>query len=283
MPRQRVKKYKVLLGLLQRIIFLPYLRCARQRSFLISLIMNRHFVILSILALCYSCSEPTVRKDGYEVHGIDISHYQKDIDWEAVANQGVNFAFVKASEGENFGDSLYCKNWEEIKRVGIKRGAYHFFRPSISPLLQAENFISTVEFTHGDLAPVLDVEVTDGVTPDALLRSVKIWIHIVESVYEVKPIIYSNQKFFNKYLCRDFENYPIWIARYSSWWKPHLASGNNWHFWQYGNTGHIAGIAGDVDFNVFKGNLADLEALCVVVPEPSPAERPAVDTLAANP
>ncbi len=235
------------------------------------------------MALCYSCNERTVRKEEFEVHGIDISHYQKNIDWEVVAQQGVNFAFVKASEGENFGDSLYCKNWEEIKRVGIKRGAYHFFRPSISPVLQAENFISTVELTRGDLAPVLDVEVTEGVGTEVLLHGIKSWIHAIESVYEIKPIIYSNQKFFNKYLSKEFKNYPIWIARYSYWRNPRLALGNDWHFWQYGNTGRIEGIAGNVDFNVFKGSLSDLEAFCIVVPEPSPDIVPAVDSLAANP
>ncbi|MFQ5448911.1 MAG: glycoside hydrolase family 25 protein, partial [Saprospiraceae bacterium] len=258
------------------------LRDISKRSLLNCPVMNRYLVILSLFALCYSCSEPTLRKKGYAVHGIDISHYQRYVNWEVVANQGIHFVFVKASEGESHGDSLYCKNWEEIKRVGIKRGAYHFFRPSISPLLQAENFINTVELTHGDLTPVLDVEVTDGVAADALLEGIQKWLHVVESVYKAKPIIYSNQKFFNNYLFRDFRDYPIWIARYSSWRKPHLYSGNDWLFWQYGSRGRLDGIDVNVDFNVFKGSLADLEKFCISIPESSPAAKPIGDTL-ANP
>ncbi len=243
---------------------------------------KRHLILPGIFFLLFACNEQTVRKQGFEVHGIDVSHYQKHIDWPAIAAQDIQFAFVKASEGETMQDSIFCKNWFEMDEAGIKRGAYHFFRPTISAETQAWNFLGTVSLENGDLAPVLDVEVMDGVDAETLRKGVKTWLQVVENFYKIKPIIYSNQKFYNKYLAGHFTSYPIWVARYSSWRKPVLATGHNWHFWQYGNRGRLQGIDGDVDFNVFYGSREELENFCLKRPDPLfiPAEAEAV---VANP
>ena len=244
--------------------------------------IKRHLILPGILTMLFACNEQTVRKQGFEVHGIDVSHYQKHIDWPAIAAQDVQFAFVKATEGETMIDTLFCKNWFEIEAAGIKRGAYHFFRPTISAETQAWNFLSAIYLEDGDLAPVLDVEVTDGLEAEALRQGVRIWLRMVEDFYKIKPIIYTNQKFFNNYLAGHFQNYTIWIARYSSWRKPNLHAGHSWHFWQYGNRGRLQGIDGDVDFNVFHGTREELENFCLKRPEPLfvPAEPGAV---VANP
>lgn len=221
--------------------------------------------LLSILALSLvatACDYETVRRNDYEVQGIDISHHQSDIDWDMVATQNVHFAFVKATEGITHNDSRYCNNWDEIRRVGLKRGAYHFFRPATSAELQARNFINWVEMSNGDLPPVLDVEVLDGASKVMLITGIRTWLYIVEASYGVKPILYTNIKFYNKYLAGHFNDYPLWIARYHNR-EPRLACGRDWNFWQYGNSGTLAGINGHVDFNVFSGTQVDLEALCL--------------------
>ncbi|MCB0518335.1 MAG: glycoside hydrolase family 25 protein [Lewinellaceae bacterium] len=229
---------------------------------------KRHIILLGAAILLFGCNEQTVRKEGFGVHGIDVSHYQKHIDWQAIAAQDVQFAFVKATEGETFQDTLFCKNWLEIKEAGIKRGAYHFFRPTVPAATQANNFLSWITLSNGDLAPVLDVEVVDGVSPDDLRAGIHTWLDIVENTYKIKPIIYTHQKFFNNYLAGYFTDYPIWIARYTSWRKPCLDQNHEWAFWQYGNRGRLQGINGDVDFNVFRGSLAELEQYCLIRPRP---------------
>lgn len=241
---------------------------------------KRYLILLGILPMFFACDKQTVRKEGFEVHGIDVSHYQKHIDWTAIAAQDIQFAFVKATEGETMRDTLFCKNWFEIKDAGIKRGAYHFYRPGISPEKQAVNFLSTTYLEHGDLAPVLDVEVTDGASAADIQQGVQTWLTMVGDFYKIRPIIYTNQKFFNKYLAGYFTDYPIWIARYSSRKVPELEAGHDWHFWQYGNRGRLHGIHGDVDFNVFQGGLEQLENFCLKRPEPLfiPAESDAVVT-----
>ena len=224
--------------------------------------MRPYLLSISILIFCcLSCRQETRRMDEFAVHGLDVSHYQSQIAWDTVARQSIHFAFVKATEGEYYVDSLFCHNWSEIKRVGMKRGAYHFFRPTLSADLQFDNFIRTVKLESGDLPPVLDVEVLDDVSKVELITKVRTWLYLTEIHYCIKPILYSNQKFYNRYLAGHFDDYPVWVARYSTE-KPSLAFDRNWHFWQYGNRGRISGVNGFVDFNVFDGTMRELDQLC---------------------
>lgn len=226
----------------------------------------RFFLSISFLAIALmACEHRTSRLERFEVHGIDVSHYQSRIDWDSVVGEEVHFAFVKASEGINMVDTLFCRNWEEMKRVGLYRGAYHFFRPAVPAELQADNFLNAVEMEYGDLPPVLDIEVLDGADKVQLITGIRTWLYLVEIHYSTKPILYTNLKFYNKYLAGHFNDFPIWIARYNTR-EPRLACGRDWQFWQYGNRGQLSGIKGNVDFNVFKGSLKDLEALCFSPP-----------------
>ena len=219
------------------------------------------FTITGLSFLLFGCEQETTRMPGYEVHGIDVSHYQADIDWESVAEQGIQFAFVKASEGMTLIDTLFCDNWAAMKAANIRRGAYHFFRPQTPVYEQAFNFQTAVQIEPGDLPPVLDVEVLDGVSKVKLVSSVLTWLYLSEIHYGVKPILYTNLKFYNKYLAGHFDEYPLWIARYSRR-APRPACGRDWQFWQYGNRGNLEGIEGPVDFNVFQGDMAQLDSLC---------------------
>ncbi len=209
------------------------------------------------------------------LHGVDVSHHQKRIDWDSLAiKEPVDFAFVKATEGHDFVDSLFCHNWDALKRLGIRRGAYHFFRAYGCGDEQASHFLSLVEMQPGDLAPVLDIECLDGIAPEIMLQEANIWLEIVEAELGVKPIIYSNQHFYETYLAGHFDNFPLWIARYSTE-KPLLTTGKNWDFWQFSNEGRMEGICQKVDLNVFPGTHEMLDRLCWY-PERKPAEVPAV-------
>lgn len=218
--------------------------------------------IFLLILLPFACQYETARIDHYELHGIDVSHYQSYIDWPTISEQNISFTFIKATEGREMYDTLYCHNWNEASLAGLKRGAYHFFRPTIPANRQAENFISWVELQTGDLPPVLDVEVLDGVSQKQLLEGINTWLAIAEIHYGLKPILYTNLKFYNKLLAGQFDEYPVWIARYNDR-QPTLACGRDWQFWQYGNRGRLDGIQGHVDFNVFNGTFKDLDSLCL--------------------
>ncbi len=87
-----------------------------------------------------SCQPVTNRLDSFAVHGIDLSHHQGRVDWNQIESQDIHFAFVKATEGGDHVDSLFAQNWSEMRRIGIKKGAYHFFRSNVGSEIQAENF-----------------------------------------------------------------------------------------------------------------------------------------------
>lgn len=218
---------------------------------------------ISLLISCFlvlGCNQVTERLDGFEVHGIDVSRYQQEVNWDTVAAQQIDFAFIKATEGQELVDICFDHNWQELKRVDIKRGAYHFFHPTLPPQIQANNFISTVSMDFGDLPPVLDFEVTNGVPKKEIIQHLQTWLDLVEKNYKIRPIIYTNQKLYFKYILNHFSDYPIWVARYNSA-SPVMLTQNGWKFWQYGNQGHVKGIEGFVDLNVFSGSLVDLEMM----------------------
>ncbi len=197
-----------------------------------------------------------------ELRGVDVSHYQKEIEWGTVtAKQTLDFAFVKATEGHDYRDSLFCQNWDNLRRLGVRRGAYHFFRAYGCGYEQAQNFLQFVEMCPGDLAPVLDIERTDGIAPEIMIEEARIWLDIVESNLGIKPIIYTNQFFYETYHAGHFEHHPLWIARYSDD-RPLLTTGKRWDFWQYSCDGCLDGISKKVDLNIFPGSFEMLDRLC---------------------
>ena len=203
----------------------------------------------------------------YELHGIDVSRHQRDIDWDAVSrmehnNISFSFAFIKASEGRTVVDDYFKENWREAKEAGLLRGAYHFYRPHLTAEEQASLFFRMVQkLEKGDLPPVLDIEMRGSCPPARLKKNLKRWLVLVEKKYGMKPILYTNYGFYKSYLTgSEFKKYPLWIAHYKT---PDLNyKMNDWHFWQHSDRGRVNGIRGTVDFNVFKGELDDLKELC---------------------
>ncbi|ARS34517.1 glycoside hydrolase family 25 protein [Pontibacter actiniarum] len=222
-------------------------------------------IILLVLYVEYFVDKPEpVWPEGHTVYGVDVSHYQKEVDWQKVRENEVVFAFVKATEGVSLKDRKYEENWAGAGAAGIIRGAYHFYLPYLNPEEQAQHFVSSVQLQSGDLPPVLDVEVR-GRKPVAQLRQdLKVWLEKVENAYGIKPIIYTNFKFYEDYLAGHFDSYPLWIAHYR---VPRLqiekSNTRKLAFWQHTDGGSIEGITGSVDCNVFYGSMRDLRGVCI--------------------
>lgn len=201
----------------------------------------------------------------YEVTGVDVSHYQGAIDWDALAADGHEFAFIKATEGRGFRDKAFFVNWTQAGRTGLRRGAYHFFRPEVSVAEQASNFFRTVDLRPGDLPPVLDVEDAGYLASAELVRRVRQLAEALRTHYGVRPIIYTGQHFYNRYLAGQIDAYPLWLARYHND-EPVTVCGRPFDFWQYSDRGRLPGVTGRVDVNVFTGSYLELVQLCVPPP-----------------
>lgn len=203
----------------------------------------------------------------FEVHGIDVSRHQQNIDWEAVSKMkhndvSISFVYIKASEGKTISDNYFKQNWRAVKEHGMLRGAYHFYRPHLTAEVQANLFFSQLpKLEKGDLPPVLDIEIKGNTPVSTMRKGLKKWLVMVEKKYGVTPIIYTNYSFHKNYLnTPEFKKYPLWIAHYKTPNLYHKMS--NWHFWQHTDRANINGIRGGVDFNVYKGSLDELKTLC---------------------
>ena len=76
------------------------------------------------------------------VRGIDVSHFQGQIDWAQVVGAGIQFCYVKTSDGIAFSDVRFQANYSGSKTAGLRTGAYHFFRAGSDAEKQAESFSS---------------------------------------------------------------------------------------------------------------------------------------------
>ena len=206
--------------------------------------------------------------DGYEIHGIDISHHQGRIDWDELKDNGsindcpIRFIMIKATEGSTQTDENFKDNFYQAREHGFTRGAYHFYSVHTPSYQQAAHFMKTVKLENGDLPPVLDVEHKPKNQTDAEFKSsVHLWLDLVEKHYKVKPIIYTYFKFKMRYLNDSiFNEYPYWIAHY---YVDSLEYKGPWKFWQHTDVGRLPGIKGNVDFNIYNGSYYDLRQMTI--------------------
>ena len=193
----------------------------------------------------------------YPIHGIDVSSHQNSISWRKVAAMNVkkvkmSFAFMKATEGLGNTDENYKRNYANAKKAGMTCGAYHFFLATKSGVVQANNFIKSTSLAKGDLPPVVDVEQLYGVAPFTMRNRLKEYLQTIEAAYKIKPIIYSYVDFYEHFLGKEFDEYPLWVAHYEEKDKPRI--GRDWIFWQHSEEGHVNGISTPVDLSVFRGD-----------------------------
>lgn len=201
---------------------------------------------------------------GETVFGIDVSYYQGDIDWNAVAADGVEYAFVRVSHSTLFFDPQFDTNLAGSRAAGIHTGVYQYFEPDEDPIAQANLLLDSLgDLAPGDLPPVIDVESTGGLSPAAVASAVQAWVDHVEAELGVVPIIYTGHYFWQDNVASaGFGEHPLWLAWYGVECPGAVPTGwSAWAFHQYCDCGTVAGVGGPVDVNTFNGSLADLEAL----------------------
>lgn len=203
------------------------------------------------------------RPDAYPVHGIDTSRWNGVIDWQAARAAGVNFAFLKATEGGDHTDPMFLENWRGARAAGVAHGAYHFWYHCRPAAEQARWFIRQVPRQAGALPPVLDMEWTP-FSPTCRIRppagdvraEAKIFLDMLERHYGQRPIIYTTPDFYDRNEMWRLGSYDFWLRAVTAHPQERYA-GRHWTFWQYSGTGLVPGIGGRVDLNVFAGSADD--------------------------
>jgi len=202
--------------------------------------------------------------------GLDVSHYQGQIDWLSVAAAGYTFAYAKATEGTTYTDGTYPLNRTGANGVGIKVGAYHFARPSgtsdaaiaASGIAQADAFLAFAQPAAGDLLPVLDLEKTGGLSPTGLTAWTQAWLDEVAVRLGARPVVYASPNFWKTAL-GDTPVFAaagtrLWIAHWTAAALPILPGGGwgglGWTFWQWTDCSHVPGIPHCVDGDRYNGS-----------------------------
>lgn len=202
----------------------------------------------------------------YPVRGMDAARFQTSVDWERAKAVGIEFAFLKATEGGDLKDPKFDDHWRGAGRAGIARGAYHFYYFCTPPEVQAQFFIRTAPRTRGSLPPVLDMEWNpfsptcqrrpDGATVRAEMQR---WMGIVTAHYGQKPIIYTTPRFYKENGLGAFKGVDFWL-RTTAKTPAQAYPGQSWRFWQYTATGTLPNTPGAVDINAFNGSRETWEA-----------------------
>ena len=202
-----------------------------------------------------------LEKKGTKAVGLDVSEYQGEVNWSAVDSlenkYPIDFVFVRATVGNDRLDRKFKENWLGAKKQQLIRGAYHYYRPNENSLEQAELFIKTVSLQKGDLPPVLDIEkLPENQSIERLKLGLRRWLQAVEAHYKVKPIIYTGESYYDDFLKDEFSDYLFWIANYNFYREK---MNEDWLFWQFTEKASVSGIKGNVDVNIYNGDLQQLQ------------------------
>ncbi len=198
------------------------------------------------------------------VQGADVSRYQENFNWERQKNAGMVFGIARISDGTQYIDQYFDRNWSELKRLGMIRGSYQYFRPAQNVQAQADIVINKLgRLGPGDLPAVIDVESNGGLNKAQVTAKVKQWVDLVEAGTGKKPIIYTGPYFWQDNVGdTGMGDHPLWIAHYGTTCPLTPDGWSKWSFWQYcdGNTAYCENGQG-FDRNVFNGTLEELQEL----------------------
>lgn len=210
---------------------------------------------VAVLAITWFWYLPNHRSDleSGERYGIDVSRHQEAIDWDRVAGDDIEFAYIKASEGGDLVDARFAGNWKRAGDAGLDRGAYHYFTLCRPGDEQAANFLKTVPHEEAELPPALDLEIAGNCSdrPDeaAVAKEVAAFLDAVETETGQKVVLYIGDDWQERYPVASRDDRPRWARRMHR--RPLT---DDWWLWQFSSTSRVDGIDGHTDLNVMKGD-----------------------------
>ena len=213
------------------------------------------FLVLLGVSACFKPSHPVSKgvnslQPGFI--GIDLSHHNGRIHWEALEAAPVDFLYLKATEGGDWKDPRFQDHWREAKARGWLVGAYHFYRLCRPGQEQAQNFIQSVEVRAGGLPPAVDLEYAHNCEPRGTtaetLAELDTFLAALEIEYGVRPVIYTTPDFHADWLAGRYDAYPLWLRGLGET-MPLTLNGRVPDIWQYTMSGRVPGIDGRVDMN----------------------------------
>jgi len=212
-----------------------------------------------------SAPPPTPSPAATGLEGIDVSRANGAIDWQQVAAAGKSFAYLKATEGSQYVDSAYSTYRSAARAAGLRVGAYHYAQPGSDPggaAVQADHFVDVAAFQGGDLLPILDIELTNGLSTSALQAWAAEFLDRVYTRTGIRPGVYASPNFWKERLgdtpaIAQSGYSMLWIAHWTTAPAPSVPAanwgGNGWAIWQYTDKGTVPGITKPTDLDRLNG------------------------------
>lgn len=227
-------------------------------------------------------SDPISKQTAPRIIGVDMSHWQGNIDFSKLAYHNIRFAIFKAGEiptgsRTEFTDPRYARNIVEAPRNGIITGAYYFFHPAIGASQQARHFDAVMDkFGRPDLPPVIDVESTDNLSPVKVAAVLKAMIDALVARGYRLPVIYSRWGFLVNQVGEPYwlKEHFLWLAQYNTTLTVKPRDMSKVIIWQYTDKLRLAGIGVNLDGNYWLKSEAELLAL---VKKPTIVEPPVIE------
>ena len=191
----------------------------------------------------------------YPVAGVDLSAHNGPICFDSLSAAGIDFAYLKASEGISFRDSSFARNHSNARSAGMLVGAYHFFRFDCDGRRQAVNFLNAIDTLDVDLPLGIDVEEWGNPAeyPTAIVRERLRTMVALLSAAGRRVVIYTNKQTYGRIVRHMFaadEQPDLWICSFTD---PPIGR-EQWTLWQHSHCGRLPGIRGKVDLNTFNGS-----------------------------
>lgn len=195
-----------------------------------------------------------IEPSGRTYEGIDVSGWQGEIDFERVKNSGIEYVYIKASEGSNSIDPYFSRNYREAKRNGLNVGFYHYVtaRTVQEAEEEASHFAKTIAGTSPDCKLAMDFEVFGNLTNEEINEISIRFLETTQRLTNKEMIVYSDtsnaRNIFSKEIA---DRYELWVAQYGVDEPSDNGKWNTWVGFQYTDTGRVDGINGNVDRNKF--------------------------------
>ena len=171
--------------------------------------------------------------------GIDVSQWQRDINFAQVKEDGIDVVYIKATEGQNYVDPYFRRNYEQAKANGLKVGFYHFVRAKTEEAArkEADHFASTIAGTNPDCRLAMDFESFGDLSANQVNQISFAFLRRLSEVTGKELVIYSNtysaRTIFSKELA---QYYPLWVAQYGPSEPGDNGKWNSWIGFQYTST-----------------------------------------------
>lgn len=199
--------------------------------------------------------------------GIDVSHHNGVVNWKKIKEAGVDFAYIKCTEGKSFFDPMFIKNVLGARSVGIPVGAYHFFHPGMDAVVQANFFWSKIKDLNLELVPDCDWEVHDDVGEAAQVSQIRLFTDKLESLCRKVPMIYTGKWYIDQVDAKNpREPLPLWLTRHRLWLSDYSPSSvaipkpwTKYDLLQITEKGTLPGVPGHFDLNWLDKPLSTLQ------------------------